>query len=426
MNSRRCIDNFNSNRFFVLLLILCFCLLVSLRLDGLNDWSVWALCTPLWIWKAIIFIGCLLGLASLTSYGSCSCDRSLECVSMVLSTVYHLCLFCFEVLVCFQLQNRSIRWIFVFIPLFLVCIMGVVAAVWAIRNRQPFELELFISVNILSFIFTALRLDLWIQWTWAVVLIPLWIVMSVLVVLEVYGLLLALILCRSPDLVPEQRNHTLTTTIGYAFVVFPLLAFEILVVRRLDGNLHASYFTIFIPMFLSILALMVMAFFIRGTESLWFGLKKPLCQSLLDICLPLQEYGNISYKFANLGRLRYQQRFHGGMTTFDADSVGRGLARTSQPVLLGAGEHGVSTTGRHFNLADDGNLEAGNMPTAAGASSARSASVNIAIEPSAPPGILFSGPKNWISCGKSNRAVPTTGELGAIGSPHTLQLDVPD
>lgn len=67
------------------------------------------------------------------------------------------------------------------------------------ENDRNFELELFCAVNIIQFIFIALRLDRFITWSWVVVFIPLWIIMCLSIIGCLYALIFFLILLRSPE-----------------------------------------------------------------------------------------------------------------------------------------------------------------------------------------------------------------------------------
>ena len=51
------------------------------------------------------------------------------------------------------------QWILVFIPLVVVSIISIAICVWSVRHDRSFELELFCAVNILQFVFLALKLD---------------------------------------------------------------------------------------------------------------------------------------------------------------------------------------------------------------------------------------------------------------------------
>lgn len=38
-----------------------FTALLALRLDGELDWSYWAVFSPIWVWKALVVLGALVG-----------------------------------------------------------------------------------------------------------------------------------------------------------------------------------------------------------------------------------------------------------------------------------------------------------------------------------------------------------------------------
>ncbi|KAL3312913.1 hypothetical protein Ciccas_008487 [Cichlidogyrus casuarinus] len=172
-------------------------------------------------------------------------DAQSQYKAMTLSTSYQTILLFFEVLACDKLENNRNRWIFVCIPLMILCIFGVAVCIWSMKNNLHFEIELILSANALLFIFIALKLDKFITWSWAVVLIPLWILTVIFIAFELYGLALTFILCRSPDLLPEQRRTTMTITCGYAFVIFPVLIFEILFTKKMEReiDLHGHKIT---------------------------------------------------------------------------------------------------------------------------------------------------------------------------------------
>jgi len=49
------------SKFIVYGCLLVFCLLFALRLDGIIQWSYWIIFLPLWIWKALVVIGAIVG-----------------------------------------------------------------------------------------------------------------------------------------------------------------------------------------------------------------------------------------------------------------------------------------------------------------------------------------------------------------------------
>ena len=94
---------------------------------------------------------------------------------MLISLAVHLLLLMFELLTADNLDARRHMWILVFIPLVFVSIISIAICVWSVRHDRSglvsnfdfdfngcfrsFELELFCAVNILQFVFLALKLD---------------------------------------------------------------------------------------------------------------------------------------------------------------------------------------------------------------------------------------------------------------------------
>ena len=53
--------DFYFSKFIVYGCLLIFCLLFALRLDEIISWSFWTIFLPLWIWKALVIIGAVVG-----------------------------------------------------------------------------------------------------------------------------------------------------------------------------------------------------------------------------------------------------------------------------------------------------------------------------------------------------------------------------
>lgn len=113
---------------------------------------------------------------------------------MLIAVGLHVLLLMFEVLVCDRVARGNYFWLLVFMPLFFVSPVSVAACVWGFRHDRSlevknlmfveklflinitiliitsitFQLEVLCSVNILQFIFIALRLDRIINWPWLV------------------------------------------------------------------------------------------------------------------------------------------------------------------------------------------------------------------------------------------------------------------
>ncbi|XP_041051833.1 transmembrane protein 185-like isoform X2 [Cetorhinus maximus] len=239
MNLRGLFQDFNPSKFLIYACLLLFSVLLSLRLDGIIQWSYWAVFTPVWLWKLMVIIGASVGTgvwARNPQYRA-EGETCVEFKAMLIAVGIHLLLLMFEVLVCDRIERGTHFWLLVFMPLFFVSPVSVAACVWGFRHDRSLELEILCSVNILQFIFIALRLDEIIKWPWL-----------------------------------------------------------ILLVHKLDGHNNFSYIPIFIPLWLSLITLMATTFGQKGGNHWWFGIRKDFCQFLLEIFPFLREYGNISYE----------------------------------------------------------------------------------------------------------------------------------
>ncbi|GFX15052.1 transmembrane protein 185B [Trichonephila clavipes] len=192
--------------------------------------------------------------------------------AMLISVVLQVLLLMFEVLVCDKLENNRHWWILIFVPLILISIISIVVCIWAVKHDRSFELELFCSVNILQFIFLALRLDEIIMWNWVVVFVPLWIVMCMAVIGVLYAIIFASILLRTP---------------------------EVLLSNKLDSESSLTYAATCIPLYFTFIVLIFLAFGSKGGNHCSFYFK---CMIFITSFFHIvrkscsyQEYGNISY-----------------------------------------------------------------------------------------------------------------------------------
>lgn len=106
--------------------------------------------------------------------------------AMLISLSLHLILLMFELLACDQLTTKRHLWVLVFIPLIFGSVASVGACVWSVKHDRSYELELFMAVNALQFVFLPLKLDAFVSWTWEVVFVPLWIVLCLSLVGELH------------------------------------------------------------------------------------------------------------------------------------------------------------------------------------------------------------------------------------------------
>lgn len=284
MNLRGLFQDFNPSKFLIYSCLLLFSVLLSLRLDGVIQWSYWAVFTPIWLWKLLVIIGASVGTgvwAHNPQYRA-EGETCVEFKAMLIAVGLHVLLLMFEVLVCDRVARGNYFWLLVFMPLFFVSPVSVAACVWGFRHDRSLELEVLCSVNILQFIFIALRLDRIINWPWLVVCVPLWILMSFLCLVVLYYIIWSVLFLRSIDIIAEQRRTHITMAISWMTIVVPLLTFEILLVHKLDGHNSLSYVCVFVPLWLSLLTLMATTFGQKGGNHCEY-LKPVMCCGLLNI-----------------------------------------------------------------------------------------------------------------------------------------------
>ncbi|KAL0280651.1 UNVERIFIED_CONTAM: hypothetical protein PYX00_001879 [Menopon gallinae] len=297
MNLQTLFQDFNPSKFLVHTCLMVFTALFALKLDGVIHWSYWTVFAPIWFWKFMVIAGATVG-----SYVWWRCphfrlegEAYVHYKAMLISLALHLILLMFDLLVCDKLESGRHLWILVFIPLIFISIASIAVCIWAVKHHRSFELELFCSVNILQFIFLALRLDGFISWSWEVVFVPLWIIMCLSLVGVVYTIIFAGILLTTAQVNPQQRRTSFNSALGYTALVIPILIFQVLLANKLDGDIKLSYCGVVSPLFLSYITLIIMSFGAKGNNRWWFGIRKDFCHFLLSLCPFLQEYANIAY-----------------------------------------------------------------------------------------------------------------------------------
>ncbi|CAG0883698.1 unnamed protein product [Cyprideis torosa] len=318
MNLHSFFRGFNPSKFIVYLCLLLFTICFALRLDGVITWSWWAVFIPIWVWKFFVIFGALVGSYVWWRYplSRFEGEAYIQYKAMLIALALHLLLLMFELLVCDKLESGRHLWTLVFVPLVFISILCVAVCIWAVKHDRSFEMELFCAVNVLQFIFLALKLDGFITWSWEVVFTPLWIIMCISLVGVLYSLIFASILWRSSEVDSEQRRASIHSAIGYTFLVrlrFPFCDMptwrqcpmrsihelsqfsQVLLANKLDAFTDMSYLVTISPLFVSFATLVCMSFGSRVGNYWWFGIRKDFCHFLLIMFPCLQEYGNISY-----------------------------------------------------------------------------------------------------------------------------------
>uniref|UniRef100_A0A6A7G8K4 Transmembrane protein 185A-like n=2 Tax=Hirondellea gigas TaxID=1518452 RepID=A0A6A7G8K4_9CRUS len=297
MNLQAMFLDFNPGKFLVWVCVSVFTALLALRLDNIINWSYWAVFAPLWLWKAFVVVGAFVAniVWIKNPHYRLEGQSSIQYRALLISLGIHLFLLLFELLLADKLNTGRHSWLSVFTPLIVVSLLSIAACIWGVKHNRSIELELYCSVNLLQFIFIALRLDHYIGWPWEVVLVPAWVVVCASVVAVLYSIVFAGLLLRLPDVNPDRRRTSLNSAIAYTCLVAPLLCFLITLASRLNRNSNNNYTSIVMPLYITYCTRIAMAFSSKRANQWWFGLRKDLCQFLLGVCPLLQEYANISY-----------------------------------------------------------------------------------------------------------------------------------
>ncbi|XP_050095887.1 transmembrane protein 185B [Anopheles aquasalis] len=297
MNLQSLFQDFNPSKFVVHCCLLSFTVLFCLRLDDYIDWPYWVVFVPLWIWKSIATLGAAVGAIVWVRYPlyRVEGDSYSHFKAMLISLSLHLILLMFELLACDRLTSGRHLWVLVFIPLIFGSAASVGACVWAVKHDRSFELELFCAVNALQFVFLPLKLDGLVSWSWEVVFVPLWIVLCLSLVAVLYSIIFCVILLRTPEVSAQQKKSSFYSAIGNCATVIPVLIFQVLLADKLDEDLDWPYIAVAGPLLVALSTLILLSFNAKGGNKWWFGIRKNFSQFLLGVLPCLQEYGNISY-----------------------------------------------------------------------------------------------------------------------------------
>ncbi|XP_002119768.2 transmembrane protein 185A-like [Ciona intestinalis] len=299
MDLKEFFKDFNASKFMFFVFFLPLSVLISLKLNGDINWSMWVIFIPMWGLNFLVILGAIVGSVVWCRHPEFRAEREgfVDYKAMLIAVGMHLLLLMFELLLCDNVEGGSRNmWILVFTPLFFAAPVAIAACVWGFKHDRSLELEVVLSTNVLLFIFIALRLDNIILWPWTTVFIPLWIIMCLPCIEVIYYFIWTLIFLRSNFPESDRRSH-LVMALTWLMVVLPLLTFQVLLAYRLDGINQNSWITIFIPLHISIVAMLIGTFCSKGGNKWWFGIRMDFCQFMLESCPFLRLYGNISYKF---------------------------------------------------------------------------------------------------------------------------------
>ncbi|XP_046440062.1 transmembrane protein 185B-like [Daphnia pulex] len=293
------LQDFNPGKFVAYLSLLIFVALLSLRLDGVLKTDYWGIFSPLWIMHGFVLFGAGIGTIAWWKHPSSHVDPEsyIQFKSMLVSSSLHLLLAFFEILACDKLQTSRHIWVLVFLPMLFLSIVCIAVSIWALKHERPFEVELFLALNLLQLIFIPLKLDGFITWRWELVFIPIWIIYGAAVIGVSYSILLAALFSRSVNITNDQRRASTQAASSYVLLVIPSLISVILLAKKLDGDLQMPYSLVNIPLLIALTSLVLRSFTARGGNLWWCGMRKDFCLFILDLFPMLREYGNVSYDY---------------------------------------------------------------------------------------------------------------------------------
>ncbi|XP_075248748.1 uncharacterized protein LOC142341581 isoform X2 [Convolutriloba macropyga] len=379
------------SKFIVYLSILLFLLLLALKLDGLLAISFWSVFTPLFVWKTLVVVGAFVGsivwcASPQLRFG----ENRVEFQSMLLCVVLCFQLALFEVLCCLKLNAIDhtysndthyghMSWFIVFAPLIFSTPYSCFYFWWLYRHDRSFILELLHASNLLFYLFVTIKLDGVINWSWALVFVPVWLLVCVLCFVVIYCTFWSVLMLRQMSSAAahansgnssrrQHRQHQQVSSVQRRYYIriistglvllCPLIAFLVLLVHKLetvwdsaanvssqsvdnridanngqlsadalvgssDGSGYGSLDNGFIgngltgiggeesvrsmyssvpwvvtlaPSYITLLALVVSTVGTKGGNRWFFGLKTDLFSLAMSICPCLKEYANISFK----------------------------------------------------------------------------------------------------------------------------------
>jgi hypothetical protein len=158
----------------------------------------------------------------------------------------------------------ALPWWGVFLPLLvallLVSIIPLMVGYGVFSDRRRFDRilpSILTLVLIVFVVFLFLKLDETIDWNWYQVMIPLWVLESLLVVIPPVLSILTFIFDRADSYWLDDRTRwtddvgpfCITSLIFSVLVITPLLTFQVLLAQYLENDLDTTYAMIFIPLF---------------------------------------------------------------------------------------------------------------------------------------------------------------------------------
>lgn len=292
-------DNFNRKRFFALSLVFMYIALLSLRLHGFITWPYWVVFFPLWLWQSVMFGGFLFEIFSFCKSLRYYTETQTQFKQTFFDAFFHINLLFFGVLVCNQMERAQHSWVSVYIPLNILSICGIFVCFWKLQNDLDCDLQLIVSANTIFFVFSVLKLDNFISWSWKIVFIPNWLALGFFFLLDLIEIVISILRLLCPNVLPNYRQQSFCITLGYAISLLLIAASGVILTLTFDGHFTLQYVVITSPL-MSALTVFMSLCFSTQPHFQWRRSLQFIIQQTLGLCHPCQEYGNISYKLSSL------------------------------------------------------------------------------------------------------------------------------
>ncbi|VDD74786.1 unnamed protein product [Mesocestoides corti] len=292
-------NNFNRGQFFALSLVFMFSALLALRLDKFIFWPYWVVFFPLWLWQSVMFGGFLFEIFAFCRSPRYYIETQSQFKQTFFDAFFHINLLFFEVLACNRLENAHHSWLSVYLPLLILSIASLFVSFWAIKNDINCDLYFIVSANAIFFLFSALRSDRIIKWSWKTVFLPNWIALAFFFLLDFVEIVAFLSRLTCVNRFPNYRQQSFYISFGYAVSLLLIATSGVLLALELDNDLRLPYVIIASPLMSALTVFMSLCFSTRPHFQ-WRRSLHFFYRHAVETCHPLQQYGNISYKLSSL------------------------------------------------------------------------------------------------------------------------------
>jgi hypothetical protein len=296
------LDRLNVGNCILYSLLLILSVLISLRAEGVINWSYGAVFLPLWLWNVLVVAGAVPGVVVWIwkkRLRQQDPDNVYHFKALILSPLLQLPVFLTELLVAINLDTGAHLWRAIFTPLYILPLLYILPCIWGVYRKRSVDLEVLGIFSLLQVIFLAIRLDGVVQWKWAIVFIPTYLLLLAFwCCVGVFSTYLLLHHLLHPTATPQELQAErvadilrVTCSIGVGVCATIFVA---LLASQLDDRISAPYPAIFVPLFIMFLFLLVSTVSRLPANPWWFGVHRNFSTFALDVCPILREYANIS------------------------------------------------------------------------------------------------------------------------------------